>query len=183
MHIKNNKSVDTLSEQVINIGSDESNQIIKIIRFLGKFLLHGVLITLGDLFKHIFDSEGPPNLGTNQGNHTELLLDPVNTIFLSIEENTSLGLNVQSSLHLIINLAHEILNLAFNFDWGLELVFLTFVRGHVSDNFITVGKSKLLTVIKQLQHVWLNSLNIGATKNLEQIFIGNEVESWRNEFL
>jgi NAD-dependent oxidoreductase involved in siderophore biosynthesis len=119
VHIKNNEGVDTLSEQGVNVSTHERNQVVELATLLGELLLHGVLVALGDLLEDVLDGEGPPDLGAHESNLTNLGLNPVNSVLLGIVVGGPLGENLQRVLHLVVNLAHELLNLALEFDGAL----------------------------------------------------------------
>ena len=142
-----------------------------------------MLVTTLYLSENVLDSECPPDLRTDEGNHTELLSNPLNTVLFRVIVDTSLCNHCKGPLHLIINSAHPFFDLAFRFNWGFELILFTFIRSHVSNDLISLTECKLLTVVKQLEHMWLDGFNVRSTQNLKQIFIGNEVESWTDHLL
>jgi len=86
-----------------------------------------MFVTLGDADKHVFDCEGPPDLCAEHCNHTNLSLDPRDSLVLCVVVDGFLRNGLKSRLHLVINFVHPLLNRAFWLNWYHERVFFAFV--------------------------------------------------------
>ena len=63
MHVKNDHDVDSKSQFFVNVGSNESDQVIQVLIFFGQLLFHGLgLVVLIDSIEDILDGESPPDL-------------------------------------------------------------------------------------------------------------------------
>ena len=132
MHIKNDESVDAKSHLLIDISAHKSNEVVQTLVFLCEFLLHGLgLSSLCYSREDILDLESPPDLRTHKRDHTELLLNPFNSFFLGVGEDTSLCVYVKRALHLLLNSEHPLLNVVFRLNGYAKFVFFAFLRAHM----------------------------------------------------
>lgn len=142
-----------------------------------------MFVTASNSVEHIFDGEGPPDLGSYESNHTNLVFDPLNSVTSGIVEDRPLGHCQQSGLHFFVYFVHPLFDLALWFQWSFKFVFLTFVRLHANNDLVVIGEVQPLATIKETEKERLNGKGVGATENLQQVIVGDEVESWEAHLL
>jgi hypothetical protein len=142
-----------------------------------------VFVAHAHLAEDIFNLESPPNLGSHNANHADFFSDPLHTVSFGIVIHGALDQGGQSLLHFIVNLAHPVFDLAFWLNLRFELILLLLVRGHVRNDLVTLSKGEFLVVVVELEQERLNAPGVGRTQDLQQVVIGNEVESCKNVFL
>lgn len=177
MHVEHNHRVDTLSDLAIEVRAHQIDKGVEVFSLFLELVLHSVLVSLLAFTEHVFDTECPPDLRTNQGDHTDLFHDPLNAVHFSVEKYRFLAENVQSLFHLFVNSSHPVFNVAFWFYGVFELVNFAFIGGHVGYGLVSGSESKLFTVIVELEQVGLDCLGVAGTQDLKEIVIWNEVEA------
>jgi hypothetical protein len=63
VHIKNNEGVDSLSKELGDVCTNQSDQVVQIFSFFSQFIFESMFITFSNSLEHIFNSESPPDLG------------------------------------------------------------------------------------------------------------------------
>jgi hypothetical protein len=136
-----------------------------------------MLVSILTLTEDVLNTECPPDLRADKGNHANLFHNPLQSVHLSVEKYGLFAENVQSLLHLFIDSGHPVLNVALWFDRVFELVDFAFVGSHVSDCFVARAESKLFAVVIKFQQVRLDSLGVTGTQDLQKIVIWDEVKT------
>ena len=166
MHIKDDHDIDSESEIIGDIGSDESNQVVQIRIFLRQLLLHGLgLVVLIDSLEHILDCEGPPDLRANESNHTQLLGDPLDSLGFRIEEDAFLCVDLEGALHLFFDSQHPLFDLILRLDRSLKFVHFALFRDHVRDDFAALSESQRFAIIVKLLEMRLDGLRVTRTQD------------------
>ena len=149
MYINDNQRIDLFSILTVKIGSNQINKIVKVFRLLSWLFLHCIFIALSNFVKYILNSPSPPYLCTWDGNHTQVLQNPLYPFLLTISENWLFHDFMQGSFHFFINFSHPQLNRTFlRFDKLLQREFFTLIRLHALD-LLTFWHNQLFTVVKQ----------------------------------
>lgn len=148
MHVDDNKGIDFHSLKIVEVGSDEIDEIVEVFGLFAVFLFHGVFVATFYLWEDVFYSPGPPDLSGYDTDHTDFFEAPGDSFAVVVMEGGFFGHSVQGSLHFFVYGGHPYLNGSFSLLSFSELEGFSFIRFHTKNGFSWFIRLQFFTIIE-----------------------------------